>query len=555
MLKQIKLNAALKKRSTELSELLEKRTSRDTKIEQLREALDEAQTEEDISTVENEIENVENEFNGLDEKVTQLEKEINDLKEQIKELEEKEPEKEPQGTGENEERTAFMSNYRTRGIFGKLPAETRNSILKNEEVKAFVHRTKDIIRSQKRDITGAELNVPQILLGITRDHVWETSKLIGKVNCMSIGGNARQPVTGSVPEAVWTEAIAGFNEDKIELKAIDMDSYMVSAFVPVPNSVIEDTDESFISMILDFLTGGIGRAVDKAILYGKGNGMCLGVVTRLAQTAKPSDWSNNAPDWVDLHTSNVLKLDLADKSGTDFYAALGVALGTAENNGSSATPFWCMNRKTRIELSTKALAFDSAAALKSSVDNTVPFDGGEIIELDFIPDREIVGGYGQHYLLTERKGLSLGSSEHVRFIQHQTVFAGWARFDGAPVFGNSFVVLNYGNIEPATEVAFAGDSANTDRVSLSALSVGNVNLFPAFDKSTLNYMTEVSTASNKITATALKNDATVTIKNGSTVVKSGNNATFTTGNNVLTVEVENGNAVKRTYTVTVKYNS
>lgn len=143
----------------------------------------------------------------------------------------------------------------------------------------------------------------------------------------------------------------------------------------------------------------------------------------------------------------------------------------------------------------------------------------------------------------------------MKFIQHQTVFAGWARFDGAPVFGNSFVVFNYGNIEPATEAVFAGDSANTDRVSLSALTIGNANLFPAFDKNTLNYMAEVSTASNKVTATALKNDATVTIKNGSTVVKSGNNATFAAGNNILTVEVENGNAVKRTYTVTVKYNS
>lgn len=553
MLKQIKLNAALKKRNTELSELLKKRTSRDTKIQQLREALDEAQTEEDISTVENEIEDVEKEFDGLDEKVTQLEGEISELENQIKELEGKDPEADD---GKEEERTMFMNEkYAKRNIFGAYSPEIRGSVLARSDVKEFITRTRELIGKQTRAVSGAELNIPQVLLGIAREHIWEASKLLGKVNCMSVGGNARQPVTGSVPEAVWTEAIAGFNEDRIDLRAIDMNSYMVSAFVPVPNSIIEDTDEAFLGMIIDFLTGGIGRAVDKAILYGKGNGMPLGIVTRLAQTAKPSDWGTSAPEWADLHKSNMLKLDLADKNGVDFYAALGVALGAAESNGSTASPFWCMNRKTKIELNAKALAFDSAAALKSSVDNNLPFNDGEVIELDFIPDREIIGGFGQNYLLAERKGLSLGSSEHVRFIQHQTVFAGYARYDGAPVFGSSFCVVNYGNTEPAVEAMFAGDAANTDRVSLSALTIGSAALFPSFDKDTLNYTAEVTTASNKITATALRDNATVTVKNGATVVKSGSNATFAAGNNTVTVEVENGNAVKRTYTVTVKYTS
>ncbi len=552
MLKILKLNAQLKQKRAALSALLEKKTKRDGKITELRQALDEAVTEEDIGMVEEALEEAREEFDGLDEEIASLESEIEELKEEVEELQNKEPE--VAGSENKEERTVFMNEkYAKRSIFGGYSPETRSNILARNDVKEFIARTRELIGKQTRGVSGAELNIPQVLLGIAREHIWESSKLLSKVNCMTIGGNARQPVTGSIPEAVWTEAVAGFNEDRIDLRAIDMNSYMVSAFVPVPNSIIEDTDEAFLGTIIDFLTGGIGRAVDKAILYGKGNGMPLGIVARLAQTSKPSDWGAAAPEWADLHSSNMLKLDLADKNGVDFYAALGVALGAAESNGTNASPFWCMNRKTRIELNAKALAFDSAAALKSSVDNVLPFNDGEIIELDFIPDREIVGGYGQSYLLAERKGLSLGSSEHVRFIQHQTVFAGYARYDGAPVFGNSFCVVNYGNAEPAGETMFAGDAANTERVSLSALTIGTANLFPAFDKDTLNYTAEVTTASNKVTATALKSDATVTIKNGATVVKSGGNATFTAGNNTVTVEVENGNAVKRTYTVTVKY--
>ena len=48
----------------------------------------------------------------------------------------------------------------------------------------------------------------------------------------------------------------------------------------------------------------------------------------------------------------------------------------------------------------------------------------------------------------------------------------------------------------------------------------------------------------------MKNPYLYTLK--ATVVENGKNATFTAGNNSLTIEVTNGHAVKRTYTVTVK---
>lgn len=554
MLELIKLKAQMKRSSTKLAEQLEKRNARDTKIKQLRDALEEAVTEEDITAVEEQITAVEEEYSGIDEQVQQLESEVEELKGKIEELESKEPEtgSDPAAPAEEEERSINMSHSK-RGAFYKLPAETRAKILKRDDVKSFVVRTREIIKNQTRGITGAELAVPTVLLDIVREHVWEASKLIDKVRSMTIGGNARQPVTGSIPEAIWTDALGAFNEDQIDLRAIDMDAYLVSAFVPVPNSIIEDTDEAFLGMILDFLAGGIGRATDKAIIYGLGNGMPLGIVTRLAQSARPSDWSSNAPEWADLRSTNIKKLDILSKSGAEFFADLGMALAAAENNGSNAAPFWCMNRKTKMELRTKALSFDASAALRSGIDNTLPFDDGEIVELDFIPDHEIVGGYGLNYLLAERQGVSLGSSEHVRFIQRQTVFAGFARYDGAPVFGNSFVVVNYGNAEPTTVTTFAGDAANTDRVSLTALTVGTAQISPAFNKDILNYSVEVDAAKAKVTATAQRSEAVIEIKNGAIAVTNGSEVTFAEGNNVLTFKVTNGNAVARTYSVTVKY--
>ena len=53
-------------------------------------------------------------------------------------------------------------------------------------------------------------------------------------------------------------------------------------------------------------------------------------------------------------------------------------------------------------------------------------------------DYEIVGGYGSVYLLAEREGANIKSSEHVRFPEPDGVYD--KRYDGMPVFGEAFVV-------------------------------------------------------------------------------------------------------------------
>lgn len=79
---------------------------------------------------------------------------------------------------------------------------------------------------------------------------------------------------------------------------------------------------------------------------------------------------------------------------------------------------------------------------------------------DFVPDNDVIFGYFDLYLLAQRAGTTLAQSEHVRFIEDQTVFKGTARYDGMPVFGEAFGVLNINNTAPTTSVTFPPDSAN-----------------------------------------------------------------------------------------------
>lgn len=90
----------------------------------------------------------------------------------------------------------------------------------------------------------------------------------------------------------------------------------------------------------------------------------------------------------------------------------------------------------------------------------MPIIGGEIIELEFMKDNDICGGYGSLYTLAERAGASLAVSDQVKFIEDQTVFKGTARYDGMPVIGEGFVMVNFNNEAPTTSLTFAEDVAN-----------------------------------------------------------------------------------------------
>ena len=96
----------------------------------------------------------------------------------------------------------------------------------------------------------------------------------------------------------------------------------------------------------------------------------------------------------------------------------------------------------------------------TGMQQAMPVVGGAVELLDFIPDNNIIGGYGQRYLLAERAGTTLAQSEHVRFLQDQTVFKGTARYDGTPAIAESFVLIGIGGTTPATSVTFAEDKAN-----------------------------------------------------------------------------------------------
>lgn len=434
--------------------------------------------------------------------------------------------------------------------FDALPVDRRDAILAAPEVKDFLGQLRSM-KGQSRSITGAELTIPIFFLDLIAENMFRYSKLLNRVRVRNVSGEARQTIAGTVPEAVWTEMCGAVNELTFAFNQITVDGYKVAGFVPVCNSLLEDNDVNLASWIVEMLSESIGLAMDKAILYGKGStsNMPLGIVTRLAQTSQPAGYPANAPAWVDLRTSNVLQIGGDGVTGAEFWAELMRATGNTYTRYSRGNQFWAMNSKTYALLKSKLITFTATGDIVANLFGVLPIINGDIDVLEFMPDGDIVGGYGDLYLLSQRSGMTIESSTEVQFIQDNTVFKAKQRADGQPIIPGAFVAININDQAVTTVMDFAADTAND--AQLIDLSIEGVTLSPEFDATTMSYTGGTASANTgKIEATAAQAGAQIAISVNGVNCRNGGTGKFNARvSNTVTVTVTMGNAV-RVYTVT-----
>lgn len=436
----------------------------------------------------------------------------------------------------------------TRRAFDALPMEQRNTIVAQDDVKAFLGELRSM-KGQSRAITGAELTIPVVFLDLISENMFRYSKLLNRVRVRNVSGEARQTIAGTVPEAVWTEMCGAINELSFTFNQVTLDGYKVAGYVPVCNSLLEDNDINLASWIVEMLSEAIGLAMDKAILYGKGaaSKMPLGIVTRLAQDSKPADYPANAPEWVDLSDSNVLQIGGASVTGAEFWSALMTATGAAYTRYNRGNMFWAMNSKTYATLKSKLITFTATGDIVANLFGSLPIVTGDIDVLEFIPDGDIIGGYGDLYLLAMRSGMTIESSTHVQFIQDNTVFRGKQRADGMPIIPGAFVAININNQAVTTVMDFAADTANDAQLEDITLTGATIS----FDPETYTYSATATNNSLKIEATAAQATAQIAIQANGKNVRNGGTVTLTASElNPITVTVKQGNAT-RVYTLNI----
>lgn len=562
-LKILMLRSKMERLNKELETLREKDAEFATREAELEQAVNEAATEEEEKVVADNVDQFEGEKQAHDERKNAIEQEIGEIEGQIKEIEANAPTRgnnptinpESKHNERGEKNKMNIANIRSlpksQRVFDALSGEQRQAILADNTMQEFLKELRSM-KGQQRAVSGAELTIPVVMLDLIAENMYRYSKLLNRVRVRNVRGEARQTIAGTVPEAVWTEMCGAINELSFVFNQITLDGYKVAGFVPVCNSILEDNDVNLAGWIVEMLSEAVGLAMDKAILYGKGaaSKMPLGIVTRLAQTAQPSDYPANAPAWVDLHTSNVIKIDGTTSTGAEFWAKLMEAIGNTYTRYSRGEMFWAMNSKTYAKLRSKLITFTATGDVVANLYGTLPVITGNVDVLEFIPDGDIIGGYGDLYLLALRSGMTIESSREVQFIQDNTVFKGKQRADGMPVIPGAFVAININNVNVTTTMDFAADTAND--AQLSALSIGNETLSPTFSGTTYSYTVTASAASDKIEATAAASGAQISINYNGANVRNGGTVTWTADNTAhpLTITVKQSNAV-RVYTVNV----
>lgn len=544
-----------KKKESKQNELNELRNSndfeaREKELEAAVNELNESSTDEEKETVEKEVELFEQEKKDFEEKEKNLEQEIKDIEEEIKAEEEKQPKPDLANPAQSNNERKAGNLMETRDKFFGLNMEQRTMLFANEEVKSFMSNLRSLFGKEKRSTKNTELTIPVNFLPMIKQIIEENSKLLKYTNLSSITGTGRIIIMGTYPEGIWTEQCASLNELDLGFNDVEVDGFKVGGFFKICNAILEDNDVNLAGEFINALGIAIGKAIDKAIVYGTGIKMPVGFVTRLAQETKPDNYSLTGREWKDLHTSNIITI--TGKTGIELFKDLVKARKVIVNDYSSENLVWVMNEKTHLDLLVEAMSTNISGVIVSAMTgNTMPVAGGVIEELNFMADGDIAFGYMENYKTVERKGVQIAQSDQVLFLDDQTAFKGTARYDGKPVIDEAFGILNISGTAPTKSVIFAPDKANSGDVELSELTIGTSKLFPNFDPKTNEYMiANVSTATSKITVKAANEKATVTIKNNETPVTNGQNATWTAGENKLTVNIKYGTQ-ENTYTVTV----
>lgn len=458
-LKVLLLRNKLDMKKKSLQELRDKDPDFEKREKELEDAINEMNeetSEEDRQVVEQQAEDFQKEKDEHENSKKSLETEIEGIEEEIRAEEEKQPKPEPEEERDKKGGAEKPMEVRGRvpGNFFGLNIQERDAMMARADVKEFLERVRECIK-EKRALTNVGLTIPDIMLPMIRQVATETSKLIRYVTVRPVGGTSRQNIMGEIPEGIWDEMCASIKELDLAFYNMEMDGYKVSGYFAVCNAILEDSDVNLAAEFINAFGKAIGKAVDKAILYGKNVKMPMGIVTSLLLTEAPDEYPATGREWEDLSVSHVITGKTA--TGIALFQDIVTSSGIIDNDYDTGEIVWVMNKKTHTKLIAESMGVNSAAAIAAGMNNSMPVIGGPIVELKYIPDDTVIFGYFKNYVLAERAGTKISQSDHVRFLEDQTVFKGTARYDGDLAIREAFAVYGIGKAPTTTVPTFAGE--------------------------------------------------------------------------------------------------
>lgn len=422
-LKLLKLRKKLELRQTSWKDFLSKDEAFKTRSDELKQAIEEAETDEDLKLVEDELDQHEKDLADHETAKTDLENEIRQLETELSEIENKEPQQQRSA----QQATPAPVQTRSQNTFsegaGNMKygkAQQRAAImatLHQPEVREFYEQVRNAVMN-KRTLSGLDLVIPTTVLDRIQPLIGQFSKLYDEVEVITLTGDARAIVDGGIPEAIWTEMTDAVQELSGKFEKVEIDGYKVGGFIPVANSILEDSLIELAAYLESRIARSIGKALDKAILIG------TGAADKQPEGIIPAITAGKKTSTAKLGTllANLADVDAGEEDEEEVIAV--------------------MTRKTYYKHIMPQTVVNTADGRQVVGSVTNPNMAGLRIKLvPYMPADAVLFGAFKKYMLGERKGVVVTSSTDVRFIEDQTVFKGTARYDGKPAKKESFQLV------------------------------------------------------------------------------------------------------------------
>ena len=402
-LRQLMTIKRVEQRNQELADIQSQIEELKNKERELEEALTDAGTDEELTTIEQKYEEIKAEEEKLNEQMTVLQEAIKELELELEGMSDKEPvAEETNSDNKSEKRGDTKMENRTEAI----------NYLQREEVRDFYGKVREAVLN-KRALTGTDLVIPQTVLDRIQPLIGDYSNLYKEVDVIQLNGTARAIVDGARPEAIWMEMCDPVEELAGAFEAVELDGFKVGGFIPVCNAILEDSMIDLASYVERTIAEAIAKAIDKAIMNGTGTKQPEGIVPAIVSGNKATGETLG-----EILTSLAL-VDTGEDEVGEIIAVM-----------KRATYYGKILPQTVVNTS------DGKQVVQGV--NSPNIAGLRVVFSNYAPANKIIIGDFKQYVLGERKGITLASSTDVRFIEDQTVFKGTARYDGKPVKATAF---------------------------------------------------------------------------------------------------------------------
>lgn len=397
----------------------------------------------------------------------------------------------------------------------------------------------------RQAVTGLDEALPTTVINSVFDELQTAHPLLSRINFRATGGAVEIMVdTNGYEEAAWGDLCDDIvKELTAGIKKIPATLLKLSAFLPVCKAMLELGPEWLDNFIRQTLYEALSNGLEAGIVTGDGNKKPIGMTRQVGDGvtvtggAYPEKTAVKVDDLSPHTVGNLLSIVAADPNGKPRQVRDVILLVNPQDYLQKVMP------------ATTLMAPDGTYR-----NDVLPYPM-DVIQTAALPRGKAIIGIAYRYLAmagTSPEG-RIEYSDHYRFLEDERVYLIKAYANGMPLDNNAFLVLDISGLTPATyKVTQVDPPASSTDATLTALTVGNLALTPAFASGTLTYTAPTTNASDVVTAVPGNAAAAMKLTVNGTEINNGTAATWKTGSNILQVVVTAADGTTtKTYKVTV----